>query len=579
MLSAVVGLVLVAAGAVALTRPLATLLVLAVVAGPAVVLGAVRALASPSTGSDLTPSWRGGRARWWAAGVLAAVLAVGALLDVPRAVGLLPWLVALTLLGAAARLVLRAVRGTGRAPRPVTLLAAVACAVAAWPVLTWPDLALLLLATTSALSAVVVGVRQLVRAVRPRRGRRTAPRWLVATGFVTASTLVLLATAGLGWLRSDVAPVPDFYAWDGAIPAEPGTVLRTEAYDGEVPPASSATRVLYTTTRQDGSAAVASAVVVVPDGESAAPRTVLAWQHGTTGVAQRCAPSLTAEAVTERNVPGVGEMVRRGWVVVATDYPGQGTAGRYPYLIGQGEGRATLDAVRAARALPAAQAGERVMLWGHSQGGHATLWAGRIAADYAPELEVASVAALSAASDPLALAHAVLDDGASPLGRAITSYVLVPYAQEYPDIRLVDTVHPAGRVFASEAASRCASERGMLVTVLAAVALGDRDALYDLDLEGGPVAERLRENAADGLVPAPLFLGQGADDEVVPIDIQRTLAGQLCAAGRDVEVHEYEGRTHMGVIAGDSPLLPDLFAWVDALDAGEREGVPRGCQS
>ena len=84
-------------------------------------------------------------------------------------------------------------------------------------------------------------------------------------------------------------------------------------------------------------------------------------------------------------------MIDRGWAIVATDYPGMGTAGRYPYLIGVGEGQATLDGLRALCQVDDAHASNRVMLWGHSQGGHATLWAAQIAADYAPDLDVGAL--------------------------------------------------------------------------------------------------------------------------------------------------------------------------------------------
>ncbi len=74
------------------------------------------------------------------------------------------------------------------------------------------------------------------------------------------------------------------------------------------------------------------------------------------------------------------------YVVVATDYPGLGTPGPHPYLIGESEGRAVLDSVRAARAIEKAHAGKRFVVWGHSQGGHAALFAGELARRYAPEL-------------------------------------------------------------------------------------------------------------------------------------------------------------------------------------------------
>lgn len=258
-------------------------------------------------------------------------------------------------------------------------------------------------------------------------------------------------------------------------------------------------------------------------------RTLLAWQHGTTGVARSCAPSLRANALSEHAIPGISRMIDRGWAIVATDYPGMGTAGRYPYLIGVGEGQATLDGLRALCQVDDAHASNRVMLWGHSQGGHATLWAAQIAADYAPDLDVVGVAALSSATDPLAVSKLIIEGPASALVNAVTSYVVVPYADEYPDLTLIGPTHPAGSVFADAAASRCATDPGTLVTLLVTLGLGGRDHLYDLDLDAGPVHDRLAQNIATAIVPAPLFLGQGVDDEVVSIDIQRTTDARVCA--------------------------------------------------
>ncbi|WP_159502357.1 S9 family peptidase [Microbacterium sp. 18062] len=75
-------------------------------------------------------------------------------------------------------------------------------------------------------------------------------------------------------------------------------------------------------------------------------------------------------------------------------------------------------------------------------------------------------------------------------------------------------------------------------------------------------------------MPSPLFLGQGVEDEVIPIDMQRTLEAALCERGRAVETREYPGRTHMGVIAEGAPLIDDLYAWAVAVAAGKR---PSNC--
>ena len=85
-------------------------------------------------------------------------------------------------------------------------------------------------------------------------------------------------------------------------------------------------------------------MVIVPNGPAPpAGRPVIAWAHPTTGVQPHCAPSLSP--LRFMMIPGVSEMVKRGFVVAATDYPGLGTGTDHPFLDGPSEGRAVLDTI------------------------------------------------------------------------------------------------------------------------------------------------------------------------------------------------------------------------------------------
>lgn len=570
------GAVLGVAGAALLIRPLTALLVLGGVLAAAAVLAGV-AVARRRT----LPAW-------WRRplGVLLVILGALAAAGLPVTIRAVPVLAIAALMVGAAVQVRRMVRpATGR-ERILAAARAIAALAAAGLTWAWPDLASIALAAGLSLGMLVRGAILLVRALRtaPRRAlpprRALSPRAVGRPSLVHlvgASVLAVALAAGSASSVSLVAraeAVDAFYSWSGPIPATPGAVLRTAPYAGAVPSRASAVRILYATTHGDGTPALASAVLAYPDGPASGPRPVLAWQHGTTGVARACGPSVGPDALTETAIPGISRAIDRGWAVVATDYPGQGTEGRYPYLIGQGEGRATLDAARAAGRVDAAHASSDVWLWGHSQGGHATLWAGQIAAEYAPELTVLGVAALSAASDPLALAERVTGADAGPVSDIVTSFVAVPYSQEYADMRLPSLVHPAGLALVDAAASRCVTSPTTAASALTALAIGQDAPLYRIDLSAGPARERLADNRADGEVDAPLFLGQGTADEVIPLSMQQRLVTSLCERGRPVSAHEYPGRSHMGVIAADSPLIEDLFAWVDAV---ERGGAPSTC--
>ena len=200
-------------------------------------------------------------------------------------------------------------------------------------------------------------------------------------------------------LRCAGAPgTPDsFYATPRRELPPPGGLIRSEKLDG-APPGARAWKVLYSSTGLDGRRIAVSGVVIAPDLPApAAGRSVVAWAHPTTGVSDACAPSVNPDFFD--TIPHLLALVALDDVVVATDYPGLGTAGVHPYLVGESEGRAVLDSVRAAKGIPEAGAGARFAVWGHSQGGQAALFAGQLARTYAPELALAGVAAIAPATN------------------------------------------------------------------------------------------------------------------------------------------------------------------------------------
>ena len=138
-----------------------------------------------------------------------------------------------------------------------------------------------------------------------------------------------------------------------------------------------------------GTAVVPS--IAAPDGG----RPILSVAHGTTGIADQCAPSHDPPSDVAAHI----RYVNAGYLVAFTDYEGLGTPGRHPYLVGESEGRSVLDAAKAARQLPGADADDQLAIWGHSQGGHAALWAAQLADTWAPELELVGTVAAGVPAD------------------------------------------------------------------------------------------------------------------------------------------------------------------------------------
>ena len=161
--------------------------------------------------------------------------------------------------------------------------------------------------------------------------------------------------------------------------------------------------LLYRSTGTDGKAIAVSGSVALPKGKK--PKKgwpVITYGHGTTGIADACAPSRDsksspAHAYIDYAYPLLNRWLKAGFAVVQTDYQGLGTPGNHEFLNGREEGRAMLDVVRAARKVDGSL-GKRYAIAGHSQGGHAALWASSLASSWAPELKLRGTVAFAPAS-------------------------------------------------------------------------------------------------------------------------------------------------------------------------------------
>ncbi|MGW6266057.1 lipase family protein [Cellulosimicrobium funkei] len=573
----VLGAAATALGAAVVLRPFASLavLVVAVVAAFAV-LGVAELVGD----GGAPPDARGPRALRVVRGLLFLALAVAVLVWPAPTIGVVALLVGVGLVVAGVLDVVDGVRSSGT-DRWARVAVGAASVLLGGLALVWPDVTVLVVAVVLGVRLVLLGVRLLVAGVRRARAARRPPETVAASSrrsrsgrrgpaALVGAVLAFVAAAGLTGVSVAVqraAPHADaFYDAPDAPPDAPGSLLRAEPFTRQIPDGATAWRILYTTTLDEGEPTVASGLVVVPDGvgtDGGAPPPVVAWAHGTTGFARGCAPSVLDEPFESGAFFLLDDVLARGWALVATDYAGLGTAGPHPYLVGQGEARSVLDAVRAARALDDATLGEQTVVWGHSQGGHAALWTGAVAPAYAPDVPLAGVAALAPASDLTAMVSHLEN---VPGGSVFASYVVAAYDAAYPDADAIEAVRPGARLVVHEMASRCLSEPGALVSV--AEALSMDQPLWTTDPTDGALGERLAENVPTGAVEAPLLVAQGASDPLVLPSTQDAYVGERCAAGQPVDYRTYEGRDHVGLVQADSPLAPDLVRWTEARLAG-----------
>lgn len=117
---------------------------------------------------------------------------------------------------------------------------------------------------------------------------------------------------------------------------------------------------------------------------------VVSWAHGTQGIADRCAPSVSGPYQPERDGRFLDRflaqgyaVLAQGYAVVAADYQGLGSSGDHAYLHVRTAARNAIDMIKASRQyLGNGTLSPRWVSVGHSQGGAAALTAGHIAPTY-----------------------------------------------------------------------------------------------------------------------------------------------------------------------------------------------------
>jgi alpha-beta hydrolase superfamily lysophospholipase len=256
--------------------------------------------------------------------------------------------------------------------------------------------------------------------------------------------------------------------------------------------------------------------------------------------------------------------------VAATDYPGLGTAGPHPYLVGVSEARAVIDAVRAARQLPGAQASDQYAVWGHSQGGQAALFSGIIAQEYAPELHLQGVAAAAPATD---LKTLLSDDADTDGGRNVTAMTLWSWQRVY-GAPIYQVVQPDAMPAVNALANECIESIYDMVQ-----RHYSQRPLQQQFLSVGNVTQlepwhSLLEQNIPGTLPTdiPVLITQGAADRLVLPEVTRAYVQRLCAAGDTVMYREWPG-VHHGLIGSDSALT--AVAWI--ADRFDGKAAPNSC--
>ena len=402
-----------------------------------------------------------------------------------------------------------------------------------------------------------LGRGKVVVGVLPRALRATAATLAMVTAQAQEMPKTLADAAAME--RADRLPIGEFYSTPANLSAtKPGDLLRKESFAGySLPKGATAVRILYHSLDATGQDVATSGVVLIPAG-TAPPSgwPVIAWAHGTSGVARLCAPSAMKDVYYGDE--GLMPMVAAGFAVVATDYHGLGTEGPHQYVNKVAQAHDVIYSIPAARAA-VKSLGPKWVADGHSQGGLAA-WGvaeaehGLKDADYLGAVSVAGVA-----REVDFFSH--LSD--TPGVGFYLAFMAAGIHARYPEFNPRDLISDGVLEHYADVTTK-----GCFYYGYATYAAAPSGTLLRPQWEKSVWIHRFFEGNAVGNAPigGPMLVIAGEADQTVPIEGVRAAVKEICAAKQPVTFRSYPGLDHDPTMEKSTP---DQLKWIRARFAGK----------
>lgn len=392
--------------------------------------------------------------------------------------------------------------------------------------------------------------------------RSTRP-WLVAAMAVACLAALPAGAGAKSVVKGPKGPANDgFYAPTPAQIAagKPGSVIwqREIKYSksGRVAlkAAGKSILVMYRSKDPKGKPIAVSGVVEVPKGR--APKggwKTISWAHGTTGVADSCAPSRTRAGSPADGYIAYASATADGWLkagyaVARTDYEGLGTDGEHRFLVGRSEGRSVVDMALAARAVfrPGTLSKDYV-IGGHSQGGQAALFAASQAAGDAPGLKLKGVFAYAPASHIYDQRVAIGGLGEKSSGLTGLAVMILDSAAREAGVDTESLVTDKVAKLLGVLKSGCSPEITKAFSKIA-----PRDILKP-GADMTAVDKVLKAMNPDVKIPVSVLVLQGSFDQTVFSVFTKNLVRELDGKGNEVEFAQFNGLTHSTIVTDKAP--------------------------
>jgi acetyl esterase/lipase len=331
--------------------------------------------------------------------------------------------------------------------------------------------------------------------------------------------------------------------------------------------------VHYRSRDYDGTVVEVKSQLYVPLLEEPAERPVLLFGSGTTGVADKCAPSLEEPDEVRWGYyrTNMASYAAQGIITIFPDYIGFNDPQRaHRYFSKAAEAHVLLDGYRAVtnffeeRNL-AARPGNSAFTAGYSQGGHAALAAADLVAEYAPDVPLQGAIGFAATNNVTTL----LKEAAY-----YAPYIFYAYRDMYGSDEIRPSLYlrePWASTLEQDVREKCVKEmelyypfdgRRLFTTSF-------YNALHNgrLESEYPGLYRRLQENLS-GLSGhgIPALMVQGRYDVIITPAAQREYVSQLCDTGVDVRYLLYEDARHRHTRPAGFRASVD---WMEAIASGE----------
>ncbi|MBF6235933.1 lipase family protein [Nocardia otitidiscaviarum] len=323
--------------------------------------------------------------------------------------------------------------------------------------------------------------------------------------------------------------------------------------------------IRYTSTNAHGTPIEVTGTVLVPRTPHAdGPRPLIGYAVGTQGLADFvAAASWQLSRGLEYESLFIAQALRRGWAVAITDYPGLGSDGTHPYVMGRALGPSVLDSMRAARQLADAELDPDgpLAICGYSEGGCAAGWALQLQPSYAPDLPLVG----GAVGSPPADLEGMFEAHDGKLFAFLLFWAVMGIDAAYPELEVLSHLKPSARMLAA-VLRRAHVVPGFAFGMAYGAVLPTQSArfVHRHPLEVPEVLARVRENRLGSIPPAtPILLGAGTGEQIVPFSQTANLYADWRELGVDVTMHTMPRLEHLTGAFGFAPrafsFLADRF--------------------